>query len=148
VSAVVLDASPLGILANPRNLPHVVACRRWVANLQAGGWRVILPEIVDYEVRRELHLRNSAGGLAHLDWLGGQLEYVSLTTAAMRQAALFWADARRAGLPTAGPAELDADAILAAQAATIGDPTVIVATANVGYLARFVRAELWQNIVP
>lgn len=148
MSAVVLDSSPLGILANPRYLPHVIACRRWVANLQAAGWRVVLPEIADYEVRRELLHRNRASGVAHLDWLGRQLEYLPLTTAAVRQAAQFWADARRAGLPTAGPAELDADVILAAQAVTLGDPTAVVATANVGHLARFVRAELWQNIVP
>ena len=66
----------------------------------------------------------------------------------MHQAGEFWAAARRAGTPTAGPHELDGDAILAAQAATLGDPNVIVATANVGHLARFVPAKLWQNIVP
>lgn len=80
MSVVVLDASPLGILANPRNSPHVVACRTWVANLQVAGWRVILPEIADYEVRRELLHRNSVSGLANLDWLGGQLEYLPLNT--------------------------------------------------------------------
>lgn len=37
------------------------------------------------------------------------------------------------------------DAILAA---TLGDPAVIVATANLGHLARFVSAELWPNITP
>jgi hypothetical protein len=148
VSAVVLDASPLGILANPRNPPHVVACRQWVAALQMAGWRVVLPEIADYEVRRELILHNSVSGLAHLDWLGNQLEYLPLTTAAMRLAAEFWATARQGGVPTAGPAELDADVILAAQAATLGEPGVIVATANLGHLTRFVSAELWPNIIP
>jgi hypothetical protein len=119
-----------------------------VAQLQAAGWRVILPEIADYEVRRELLLRNSVNGLANLDWLGSQLEYLPLTTTAIRQAALFWADARQAGMPSAGPADLDADVILAAQAVTLREPALVIATANVGHLARFVRAELWQNIVP
>jgi len=38
--------------------------------------------------------------------------------------------------------------ILAAQALTLGDPDVIIATTNVGHLARFVPADLWQNIAP
>ena len=85
MSVVVLDTSPLGILANPRNPPHVIACRQWVARLQVAGWRLILPEIADYEVRRELIHRNSINGLANLDWLGRQFEYLPLNTAAMRQ---------------------------------------------------------------
>ena len=36
--------------------------------------------------------------------------------------------------------------ILAAQAATLGFPDVVIATTNVGHLSRFVRAELWQQI--
>jgi hypothetical protein len=119
-----------------------------VARLQVAGWRVILPEIVDYEICRELLLRGSTVGINHLDWLAGQLEYLPLTSAAMRQAAEFWAAARKAGTPTAGPQELDGDVILAAQAVTLGDPNFMIATSNVGHLGRFVPAELWQNIVP
>src|SRR5688500_7376958 len=37
----------------------------------------------------------------------------------MRQAALFWAQARQRGQPTAGDNSIDADVILAAQAATL-----------------------------
>ena len=65
-----------------------------------------------------------------------------------RKAAEFWAAARKAGTPTAGPQELDGDVILAAQAVTLGDASFVVATSNVGHLARFVPAELWQNIIP
>jgi hypothetical protein len=38
--------------------------------------------------------------------------------------------------------------ILAAQALTLGNPDVIIATTNVGHLGRFVPADLWQNIMP
>lgn len=148
MATVLLDSGPVGLLTHPYNPPPVVACRRWVARLQAAGWRVILPEITDYEIRRELLLRGSRVGINHLDWLAGQLDYLALTTAAMRQAAEFWAAARKAGTPTAGPQELDGDVILAAQAITLGDPSFVVATANVGHLALFVPADLWQNIVP
>jgi hypothetical protein len=148
MTTVLLDSGPVGLLTHPHNPPPVVACRQWVARLQVAGWRVILPEIVDYEIRRELLFRGSTVGINHLDWLAGQLEYLPLTTAAMRQAAEFWAAARTMGTPTAGPQELDGDVILAAQAVTLGDPNFMIATSNVGHLGRFVTAELWQNIVP
>ena len=58
------------------------------------------------------------------------MSYQPVSTAAWRQASLFWADARQRGIPTASPDSLDADVILAACAAAIGQPgdQVIVAT--------------------
>ena len=148
MATLLLDSGPVGILAHPHNPPQVVACRRWVASLQLAGWRVILPEIADYEIRREMLLKGSSTGIANLDWLGSQLEFLPLTTIAMRKAAEFWATTRKRGAPTAGPNKLDGDVILAAQAVTLGDPNAIVATSNVAHLSRFVAAEYWQNIVP
>jgi predicted nucleic acid-binding protein len=107
-----------------------------------------LPEVADYEIRRELLLNNSANALAHLDWLCGQPEYLPITTPIMRQAAALWASARQVGQPTSGTADLDADVIVAAQALSLGDPDVVVATINVAHLSRFVNAELWSTIVP
>jgi hypothetical protein len=74
------------------------------------------------------------------------LEYLPLTTRAMRQAALFWAQARQQGLPTAEDKAIDGDVILAAQAMTLGLPDAVVATTNIGHLSRFVPADFWQNI--
>ena len=51
---VLLDAGPLGLLAHTRPLPQPLACRQWVAGLAAANRRVLVPEIADYEVRREL----------------------------------------------------------------------------------------------
>ena len=146
-AAVVLDATPLGLLSHPRNPPPVAACRQWLADLSAAGRRVIVPEIADYEVRRELIRLGSKNGLINLDKLGLQLEYLPLSTAAMRLAAELWAQARSAGRPTTSDPALDADVILAAQALTMSTP-VIVATGNPGHLNRFVSAELWSNIAP
>jgi predicted nucleic acid-binding protein len=147
-AVVVLDATPLGILCHPRSPAPVVACRQWVDDLLANGRRVVLPEIADYEVRRELIRRNSRIALRHLDQLAVQLDYLPLTTAAMRRAAELWAHARRTGQPTAPNPSLDPDVILAAQALTLNTAVVIVATGNPAHLSRFIPAELWSNITP
>ena len=145
---VILDATPLGILANSNPRPNVVACRRWLAGLRAAGRRVVVPEIADYEVRRELIRINSTRGLSNLDWYGQQLDYLPLTTDSMRKAAELWALARQQGQPTGPNQTLDADVILAAQTLLLGVADVVVAISNVRHLARFVAAELWQNIQP
>jgi predicted nucleic acid-binding protein len=105
-----------------------------------------VPEIADYEVRRELLRANRVRGLARLDALTRLLEYLPLTTAAMRQAAVFWAQARQRGRPTADDKALDGDVILAAQALTLGAADVVIATTNVGHLSRFAPAALWPDI--
>ena len=145
--AVVLDATPLGVLSHPRNPPHVAACRRWLGDLVAAGRRIIVPEIADYEVRRELLRVRSRHGLINLDQLATKLEYIALTTAAMHLAAELWAQARNAGQPTAPDPAIDADVILAAQSLALRVP-LIVATSNPAHLAQFVRAEVWSNIAP
>jgi predicted nucleic acid-binding protein len=146
-TAVVLDSGPVGDLSNPKNPPYTVACRHWAASVQAAGRRVILPEIADYEVRRELLRIRSRKGLTHLGWLSQQFEYLPLDTAMMRRAAELWAATRQQGRPTAPDPALDGDVILAAQALSLGVP-VVVATTNVRHLAQFVPADAWQNIAP
>lgn len=146
-AAVVLDAGPLGMLANPNNSPQPRACRAWLASLRAAGRRVIVPEIADYEVRRELLRIQSHSALTNLDAYAVHLEYQALTTAVMRRAAELWAMARGTGRQTAPNHALDGDVILAAQALSLNVPFV-VATGNPGHLTRFVLAELWSNIPP
>jgi predicted nucleic acid-binding protein len=119
-----------------------------LGHLLATGVRVLIPEIADYEVRRELLRAKKAKGLARLDQLANLIEYQPLTTVVMRRAAMLWAESRQRGQPTASDAALDSDVILAAQALDLGLPKVIIATTNVGHLSRFVAAELWQDITP
>jgi len=147
MTAVVLDSTPLGLLCHPRNPPGAAACRHWVSALRAAGRRVIVPELADYEVRRELTRRNSQRALSLLDQWNAQLEYLPVTTLAMRFAATLWAQARNLGVPTAGSRALDGDAILAGQAAALNIAAVI-ATGNPAHLARYAPAELWSNITP
>jgi predicted nucleic acid-binding protein len=104
---------------------------------------VLIPEIADFEVRRELLRAGKLKSIRRLDRLASQLQYLPLATATIRRAAELWAQARNAGIPTAPPDALDADVILAAQAESVGG---IVATENVGHLARFVLAKHWRAI--
>jgi predicted nucleic acid-binding protein len=143
---VLLDAGPLGLVTNPKVSPLSAACSEWLQALVSHRTRILLPEIADYEVRRELWRASKAKGLQRLDALGNLLEYLPLTTAAMRYAAEFWARARQQGQPTAGDKTIDGDMILAGQAAALGEADLIIATTNVGHLGRFAPADLWQNI--
>ena len=115
-------------VTNPKRSPESVACAQWLQALVATGSRVVLPEIADYEVRRELLRGNRAAGLQRLDALVSLVEYVPLTTAAMRHAAAFWAEARQRGRPTDDDKALDGDVILAAQVATLESSNGVVAT--------------------
>ena len=145
---ILLDSGPLGLITNPRLSSESLNCTRWFQSLVLAGVRVVIPEIVDYEVRRELLRANKLRGLRRLDEFVDQAEYLPITTLAMRQAAVFWAEARQQGQPTAGDKTIDADVILAAQAFTLVDGEVTIATTNVGHLSRFVPAQLWCDITP
>lgn len=143
---VFLDAGPIGLVTNPKLSPESTLCTRWLQAVIISDIRVIIPEIADYEVRRELLRANKVRGIARLDELANSLEYLPITTAAMRQAAMFWAQARQQGQPTAGDKTIDSDMILAAQATTLDVVDVVIATTNVGHLSRFAPADLWRNI--
>jgi hypothetical protein len=92
-----LDAGPLGIATNVRHSRQSVACVQWPQASATYGTRVIVPEIADFEVQRELLHANKVSGLTRLDALAGLLEYLPLTTAAMHQTALYWVQARQQG---------------------------------------------------
>lgn len=143
---VLLDTGIIGLITNPKRSPESTACNLWLQELIRANLRVILPEIADYEVRRELLRANKKKGLKRLDDLADLIEYLPITTKAMRKAALLWAEARQQGQPTAGDNTIDGDMILIAQALTLFRPNVIIATTNVGHLSRFIKADLWQNV--
>ena len=107
---------------------------------------MVVPEIVDYEIRRELIRAGKARGINRLDALIRQTSYLAITTLAMRRAASLWANARQAGRPTASDPALDVDVILAAQANTFDGDDVVVATTNAQHLSRYVTAAHWLDI--
>ncbi|MEM7794828.1 MAG: PIN domain-containing protein [Cyanobacteria bacterium P01_C01_bin.118] len=143
---ILLDAGPIGLITNPKVSPQGIACNQWLQAQAKADRRIIIPEIADYEVRRELLRAKKTKGLARLDGLTQLLEYLPLTTETMRQAAQLWAQARQQGQPTAGDNTIDGDMILVAQAMSVGISNVVIATTNIGHLSRFIAADLWQNL--
>lgn len=110
-----------------------------------------MPEIADYEQRRELLRSGRRRSVERMDELAAMIGYLPITTTVMRRAARLWAQARNEGRPTASPESLDADVILAAQALVLEEESgeaVVVATTNPNHLSRYVAAEDWRDIVP
>lgn len=148
---VLLDTGPLGLAAQQRGKPHADRCRNWLAALVLSGAEIVIPEIADYEERRELLRHRATAGIRRLNGLRKQYTYRPITTKAMRQAARFWSYVRRVGKPTAADHALDGDAILAGQAAAEQrrpNDQVIIATTNVRHLTRFpgIDAREWWTI--
>lgn len=144
-----LDTNVLGMVTNPKNINTICQeCKEWLDALPLKGYQIILPEIVDYELRRELLRAGKTSGIKRLDQLKQAITYLPITTAVMLLAANFWAEVRKTGQPTADPKSLDGDVILAAQAKIeeLKGHQVIIATTNVKHLSLFVDAREWQNI--
>src|SRR5438132_10558234 len=145
---ILLDAGPLGLITNPRASQETRECNQWIESLALQEIEVKIPEIADFEVRRELLRADKFKGIERLNDLQKYLDYVPLTTQTMLKAAQFWAQVRKQGMPTADNKALDGDVILAAQAAIIKDEghEVIIATTNVRHLSRLASAQEWGKI--
>jgi predicted nucleic acid-binding protein len=146
---ILLDSGVVGIITNPKSKSiEAQQCKLWYASLLERGENIALPEIANYEVRRELIRADKNNGLKRLEELQSVLIYLPITTQTILLAAQFWAEVRKSGQATADPKSLDGDVILAAQAkiAELDGNEVVVATTNVKHLALFIDAREWQNI--
>jgi predicted nucleic acid-binding protein len=151
---VVLDTGVLGLLTHPMGSPESLRCVNWFTTLASAGVVFVLPEIADYELRREILRTGRATVVRRLDQLKALVRYEPITTTAMLEAARLWAWVRNQGHPTADPKALDGDVILAGQVAQLapvaedeedaGD--IVIATTNVRHLALFGHAQLWHDI--
>jgi predicted nucleic acid-binding protein len=143
---ILLDTGPLGMVTNPNSNPKNQACTAWLLSQARANHRIVIPEIADYELRRELLRAGKTSGLARLEQFISRFEFLPLNTASMRNAASFWAEARRLGQPTASDAALDGDMILVGQWQSLNDPIAIIATTNVQHISRFANTALWEDI--
>lgn len=150
MKSIVLDSTPLGLLTQRPNAKEADECRQWLAARVSEGARPVVPEIVDYELRRELIRARKLASIRRLDRLIAHpaVTFLPITSAAMRLAAELWAKARQKGTPTADVHALDIDVILAAQVLTadMRPDDFTVATSNVSHLSLFVPAAVWSKI--
>ncbi len=112
----------VGLLGCSPSLAATRRCLDWAARTDAAGSIVVVPEVADFEVRRELIRLGASVKLARLDALLLTFGTARVTPEAWRKAAEFWAIVRKAGVPTADPHALDGEAIVATVAATIAGP--------------------------
>ena len=148
-----VDTGPLGVVTQKKGHTDGEACRQRVFDLEQAGIIVLVPEIADYELRRELIRSGNTAGIQRLnDFVDRQERLVPLNTATVREAARLWAEVRNAGLTTAPPLALDGDVILAAQVLQFCTlyqlplESIVVASVNVRHIARFVPSQMWQDI--
>lgn len=148
-SVLLLDSGPLGLITQPQRSREVTAITDWLKDCLRAGARVLVLAIVYYEIKRELLRANKVIGIARLDAFVNATpdRYVPLTDDSLRFAAELWAQSRRAGRPTADPAALDIDVLLAAQALRLGG-TPTIATTNQKHLSQFIPALHWTDISP
>jgi len=151
-SIVALDTGVLGLLTHPKGSPESQRCVSWFITLASNGVVFVLPEIADYELRREALLTQRTLVVRRLDALKALTRYEPITTVAMLEAARLWAWTRSRGQPTADPKALDGDVILAAQVAQLvplaeNAENIVIATTNVKHLALFGNAKLWQDVM-
>lgn len=145
---VLLDTGPLGLITSSNASPGAREPNGWLQKLLRENHFVVIPEIVDYELRREYLRGRMTKALINLETISMNLTVLPITTPAMRQAAAFWAIARQRGMATADDKALDADMILAAQAVLIEqawEQDAVIATTNVRHLARFAPARDWRD---
>ncbi len=89
---IALDSTPLSLFTQRRGVPLADACKRWLNTHSASGMQIIIPEIVDYELRRELLRLGRTASINRLDRLlaNPSIRYEPLTTRAIRLAAEMW----------------------------------------------------------
>ncbi|MBI4748412.1 MAG: nucleic acid-binding protein [Acidobacteria bacterium] len=145
---VLFDTSILSEVTNPKQTDLRVKMSEWVQSLVLNQITIVVPEICDYELRRELIRGNKTNGIKRLDEFIGYHLYLPINSKVMKKAAQYWADARKQGKQTTDDCKLDADMILCAQANSLAGQgyNVEVATENLRHLTLFVVAKKWDQI--
>jgi len=133
----VLDTGVLGQICHPRKYQDV---RSWFRRA-VREHELLVSEVADYELRRELLRLGSHGSLARLDELTRELRYLPTTTATWRTAARLWAEQRRGGRVTGDG--LDGDLLIATQAL---EEAAAVITANKKHFESVVDTCAWNDV--
>ncbi|MBD6614891.1 type II toxin-antitoxin system VapC family toxin [Komarekiella sp. 'clone 1'] len=135
IRVILLDTHPLSKVTHPKIYSKV---QEWLKFLRENKTVIRVPEIADYELRRELLRQGNLKSINRLNKLS-QICLIPLTPETMQKAAELWAWVRKLGKPTASNDSLDGDVILAAQAILQlkSFDEVIVVTTNLKHISRF-----------
>jgi hypothetical protein len=146
---VLLDESPLAAITHPSSKGDAGVAKTWYAELRAAGITVRVPQIADYELRRQLILKNFLSSIALLNQVIRQTGgLVPIKEKTFQHAAKLWAQRRKNNEAARDDKSLDGDMILCAQAWSLTRPRqkVIVASSNIKHLKSFVECDEWKNI--
>jgi len=148
---VLLDSHPLSLISRSANTEESLRCSRRIQDLLKNEISVVVPEIIDYELRRVLIQAKRDKSIEMLNKLGNKgLIYAPITTEVMLKASNLWAWARNTRQSTASQDKIDIDVILAAQSIVISEITgehTIIATSNIKDLKRYnISVDKWENI--
>ena len=138
-----LDTGPLGLVTHPR---VAESANQKIRALCEHDFDPSVPDVCDYELRRELIRAGKEEGRIRLDQLIKVFGMINVTPDIWRQAAQLWARARNQGRPTADPKALDADVILAAEA--LAHDAVVLTTdpGDLGALIGADRVITWRDL--
>jgi predicted nucleic acid-binding protein len=133
---ILLDTHPLTQVAHPRVNPKI---QKWLLLNQENNIVLLVPEIADYEARRELIRTDKKKSINRLDEIAKTDNFLPLNSETIRKASELWAWIRNQGKTTAHEHSLDGDVILVAQAISqlkFFDEVTIITT-NLKHIAFF-----------
>jgi toxin FitB len=137
----IFDSDPAGLVCHEPGNPERAGVWNWMLKEWVAGAIIVIPAIVDYEVRRSLILAETWESVERLDALyDHHVRYLPISQDALKRAAELWARARREHRPTASDPALDGDVIMSAQAMEFcsdADDWQVI-TENVEHIARYV----------
>ncbi len=138
-----LDTNIVSALCAPSHKNNQELAKKLVIHFDRVAPRLLLSQLVDYEVRRGLLYKQATTGLQRLNKLVSTMELLIITTEHWNKAADLWVKARQMGRPTAGDNSMDADCILAAQALV---ENAIVITQNTRHFDHLVKCIRWEDL--
>ena len=84
---ILLNSYPLSLASAPARVAVATAVTNWTVACLAAGHKIYIPEVIDYELRRELLRAGKAGSVKKLDGLKALLRFLPISSPAMLLAA-------------------------------------------------------------
>jgi hypothetical protein len=145
---IILDSAPLGFICNPKNKDSYRKLSNFAKSL---NFSIGVPEIIDYELRRNFELENLQKSISLLSQFHQRDQLILLESEDLIRAAELWAWCRKQGSTTTENKGIDIDVILVSQALSQKNnfDKVVILTIDIGDLSVFCDLGLhlwdWKN---